>query len=145
MPGYCVAGTIGHKVLSGMKKIEIDKKLVRNKMSINKLFTISLFCYRLQFVFLYSTCLSGVYMYMYMYVCVCLTVFIDLCPLNVSQKFMIGTSHHLLLVESFTVPLSPPLSHSIPLSPSLTPSPIAPLSSLNLFFIVLVHMLMLKE
>ncbi len=28
MPGYCVAGTVGHKVLSGMKKIEIDRKLV---------------------------------------------------------------------------------------------------------------------
>lgn len=28
MPGYCVAGTVGAKVLSGMKKIEIDKKLV---------------------------------------------------------------------------------------------------------------------
>lgn len=28
MPGYCVAGTVGHKVLSGMKKIEIEKKVV---------------------------------------------------------------------------------------------------------------------
>ena len=28
MPGYCVAGTVGHKVLSGAKKIEIDKKIV---------------------------------------------------------------------------------------------------------------------
>lgn len=26
MPGYCVAGTIGHKILSGQKKIELDKK-----------------------------------------------------------------------------------------------------------------------
>jgi len=26
MPGYCVIGTIGHKVLSGQKKIEFDKK-----------------------------------------------------------------------------------------------------------------------
>jgi integrator complex subunit 11 len=34
MPGYCVAGTIGHKVLSGMKKIEIDKKLVNIRLSV---------------------------------------------------------------------------------------------------------------
>ena len=26
MPGYCVAGTVGHKILSGQKKIELDKK-----------------------------------------------------------------------------------------------------------------------
>ncbi|XP_065674224.1 integrator complex subunit 11 isoform X2 [Hydra vulgaris] len=26
MPGYCVIGTVGHKVLSGQKKIELDKK-----------------------------------------------------------------------------------------------------------------------
>ena len=24
IPGYCVAGTVGHKVLAGQKKIEID-------------------------------------------------------------------------------------------------------------------------
>ena len=34
MPGYCVAGTVGHKVLSGAKKIEIDKKLVSVKLSV---------------------------------------------------------------------------------------------------------------
>lgn len=34
MPGYCVAGTIGHKVLSGAKKIEIDKKIVNVKLSV---------------------------------------------------------------------------------------------------------------
>ncbi|XP_065918918.1 integrator complex subunit 11-like [Dysidea avara] len=34
MPGYCVAGTIGHKVLSGMKKIEIDKKMINVRMSV---------------------------------------------------------------------------------------------------------------
>lgn len=34
MPGYCVSGTIGHKVLSGMKKIEIDKKLVNIRISV---------------------------------------------------------------------------------------------------------------
>ena len=26
MPGYCVAGTVGHKILSGQRKIELDKK-----------------------------------------------------------------------------------------------------------------------
>lgn len=36
MPGYCVAGTIGHKVLSGMKKIEIEKKMVRQIVVINQ-------------------------------------------------------------------------------------------------------------
>uniref|UniRef100_A0A1X7U0J0 Integrator complex subunit 11 n=1 Tax=Amphimedon queenslandica TaxID=400682 RepID=A0A1X7U0J0_AMPQE len=34
MPGYCVPGTIGHKVLSGTKKIEIDKKLVNIRLSV---------------------------------------------------------------------------------------------------------------
>ena len=34
MPGYCVAGTIGHKVLTGMKKIEIDKKMVNVRLSV---------------------------------------------------------------------------------------------------------------
>lgn len=28
MPGYCVAGTVGHKILSGQKKIELDKKTI---------------------------------------------------------------------------------------------------------------------
>lgn len=28
MPGYCVAGTVGAKVLAGQKQIEIDKKTV---------------------------------------------------------------------------------------------------------------------
>ena len=26
MPGYCVAGTVGHKVLSGQKKIELENR-----------------------------------------------------------------------------------------------------------------------
>ena len=26
MPGYCVAGTVGHKVLSGQKKIEMENR-----------------------------------------------------------------------------------------------------------------------
>ena len=34
MPGYCVAGTIGHKVLSGAKKIEIEKKMVNVRLSV---------------------------------------------------------------------------------------------------------------
>jgi len=34
MPGYCVAGTVGHKVLSGAKKIEIDKKMINVKLSV---------------------------------------------------------------------------------------------------------------
>lgn len=29
MPGYCVAGTIGAKVINGVKKIEIDGRNVR--------------------------------------------------------------------------------------------------------------------
>lgn len=34
MPGYCVAGTVGHKVLSGAKKIEIEKKMVNVRLSV---------------------------------------------------------------------------------------------------------------
>lgn len=34
MPGYCVAGTIGQKVLSGKKTIEIDKKIVNVRLSV---------------------------------------------------------------------------------------------------------------
>lgn len=34
MPGYCVAGTVGHKVLGGAKKIEIDKKMVNVRLSV---------------------------------------------------------------------------------------------------------------
>lgn len=29
MPGYCVAGTIGHKILNGQKRIEFEKGQVR--------------------------------------------------------------------------------------------------------------------
>lgn len=28
MPGYCVAGTVGHKVLSGAKKVEFENRQV---------------------------------------------------------------------------------------------------------------------
>lgn len=35
MPGYCVAGTVGHKVLSGAKKIEFEnRQIVEVKMSV---------------------------------------------------------------------------------------------------------------
>lgn len=35
MPGYCVAGTVGHKVLSGQKKIEMEnKKVVDVKLAV---------------------------------------------------------------------------------------------------------------
>lgn len=34
MPGYCVAGTVGHRILSGVKKIEIDKKMVNVRLSV---------------------------------------------------------------------------------------------------------------
>lgn len=30
MPGYCVAGTVGAKVINGMKKIDMDGRAVRN-------------------------------------------------------------------------------------------------------------------
>lgn len=30
MPGYCVAGTVGAKVINGQKKIEIEGKMVGN-------------------------------------------------------------------------------------------------------------------
>ena len=26
MPGYCVQGTVGHKILNGAKKIELDER-----------------------------------------------------------------------------------------------------------------------
>jgi integrator complex subunit 11 len=35
MPGYCVAGTVGHKILNGTRKIEFKKgKVVEVKMSV---------------------------------------------------------------------------------------------------------------
>ena len=35
MPGYCVAGTVGHKILNGTKKIEFKKgKVLEVKMSV---------------------------------------------------------------------------------------------------------------
>jgi len=37
MPGYCVAGTIGHKILSGQRKIELE-----NRQTVNN-------CYKLPF------------------------------------------------------------------------------------------------
>eukprot|EP01134_Creolimax_fragrantissima_P000584 CFRG0584T1 len=37
MPGYCVAGTVGWKVLQGQKKIEVDGKTVEVRMSVQHL------------------------------------------------------------------------------------------------------------
>ncbi|XP_050026697.1 integrator complex subunit 11 [Dermacentor andersoni] len=35
MPGYCVAGTVGHKILSGARKVELDnRQVVEVKMSV---------------------------------------------------------------------------------------------------------------
>ncbi len=35
MPGYCVAGTVGHKILNGARRIEFKKgKVVEVKMSV---------------------------------------------------------------------------------------------------------------
>lgn len=31
MPGYCVAGTVGHKVISGAKKIEFENRQIVSK------------------------------------------------------------------------------------------------------------------
>lgn len=32
MPGYCVAGTVGAKVINGAKKIEMDGRIVYKKI-----------------------------------------------------------------------------------------------------------------
>ncbi len=34
MPGYCVAGTVGHKILNGAKKVEMENRQVvsRNEL-----------------------------------------------------------------------------------------------------------------
>ncbi|XP_063933275.1 integrator complex subunit 11-like isoform X2 [Zophobas morio] len=37
MPGYCVAGTVGHKVLSGQKRIECDGRLIDVRLSVEHL------------------------------------------------------------------------------------------------------------
>jgi len=34
MPGYCVAGTVGSKILSGHKKIEFENGVIDVKMSV---------------------------------------------------------------------------------------------------------------
>jgi len=39
MPGYCVAGTIGHKILSGQRKIELENRQTVNNCFINFLST----------------------------------------------------------------------------------------------------------
>jgi len=33
MPGYCVAGTIGHKILSGQRKIELENRQTVKQLS----------------------------------------------------------------------------------------------------------------
>lgn len=76
MPGYCVAGTIGHKVLSGAKKIEIDKKMVNVRLSVQymsfrwaNLFNQFLQIKKIILVLWMLTC------YMYVYVlCMCIAL-----------------------------------------------------------------------
>lgn len=34
MPGYCVAGTVGHKILNGAKKLDFDGQIVDVKMAV---------------------------------------------------------------------------------------------------------------
>ena len=34
MPGYCVAGTVGWKILNGQRKLEFDKQQVEVKMAV---------------------------------------------------------------------------------------------------------------
>ena len=37
IPGYCVAGTLGNKLLSGVKKVKIDNKDYEVKMSVQNM------------------------------------------------------------------------------------------------------------
>ena len=32
MPGYCVAGTVGHKILNGARKLELENKQIVSKL-----------------------------------------------------------------------------------------------------------------
>ena len=35
MPGYCVVGTVGHKILNGIKRIEMEgKQILEVKMAV---------------------------------------------------------------------------------------------------------------
>lgn len=34
MPGYCVTGTVGHKILNGAKKLDFDGHTVEVKMAV---------------------------------------------------------------------------------------------------------------
>jgi integrator complex subunit 11 len=34
MPGYCVAGTVGHKVVNGAKRVEIDGQWIDVKLQV---------------------------------------------------------------------------------------------------------------
>ena len=46
MPGYCVAGTVGNKILSGMRKIELKPGQVRSQLCCFKFYN----CYCLMHV-----------------------------------------------------------------------------------------------
>lgn len=32
MPGYCVAGTVGHKILNGARKLELENKQIVSEL-----------------------------------------------------------------------------------------------------------------
>ena len=89
MPGYCVAGTIGHKVLSGAKKIEIDKKMVNVRLSVQymsfrwaNLFNQFLQIKELSLVLWMLTC------YMYVHVCsLVLWLAIPMLPMLHAEKW----------------------------------------------------------
>ena len=34
MPGYCVQGTVGHKILNGAKMVEIDRQNIQVKLAV---------------------------------------------------------------------------------------------------------------
>ena len=34
MPGYCVQGTVGHKILNGAKTVEIDRQNIQVKLTV---------------------------------------------------------------------------------------------------------------
>jgi hypothetical protein len=38
MPGYCVAGTVGHKILNGVKRLEMENKQHVSKSILYKYF-----------------------------------------------------------------------------------------------------------
>ena len=34
MPGYCVQGTVGHKILNGAKVVDIDKQSIQVRLAV---------------------------------------------------------------------------------------------------------------